>query len=477
MRRRFGPSTGGNEHDAQEANIEAFRREEDEAIVAALPAAIKANPQTPAVPSTTPSAPTPDRWHKWGALRVTVHNLHLPGQDTVLESDYASTIMAGIAKAKAIRADYASTDVDARVVVEVHGGIYRENVVIDDPYIDLRGIGRPQLYGQITVTSDCTKTTIEEFVIWNDDIPMTYTAGSINIGLSLAGIIVESGAESGVSQSDIQIMNCILIGPNVQMFANRWIYVEGCQFICTQNYVFGSVYVEFVATQTKWTKFSECRFHAAYTGSNYRQRGCAMDIAAVTFADGTDTWFPNLLTWGPNVYPLVPCLTGVLLDYCEIDGFSRNYGWNMQYLYSLGIEGSFINNASGSIHHLIFCDSDAGVNAFTWFDHSDVASRYLAEACESGTAVTIGFCYVWFRQSNHIAPDNVAVAPQSGSAIIQTQVAAVNTNASVFGKLSATHARFFYANSVPLPVHESATLINCSSNANATVMLQGYFNY
>lgn len=430
---------------------------------------------SPAITITRPPAPGLDRWHKEGYDYVTVSKQHLPGEDTVLDPSMKHTWNDGYTEAlRLVALMTAAGDSLSRVKMEIFSGEYIEDLICTSDRIDIVGQDLAMLRGSLSVSSACTKILIDNLILHNT------MRSDDRFPLLKASLRILAGPESGAGQSDIQVTNCHFTGNQVLLFINRWAYIGNCQFFPNSALFlgnFGAVHVRFGGfpdLTTKWTIFYNCHLRGYNDGSDYRDRLNAISIEAT---DGLGVWYPNALTYGIHLW----AQTGVLLDHCQVDGYSSNVGWNMEYLYTYGIEGWFINGTAGSVHHQIFCNSDVGVEAYTWFNHSRGAVRYLVQTNESGATVGGNFCNVYLSHTKHTLPDGGIQSPQ---AVIAGSTAGVNANTHVYADYSNTHAQYFFQ--VPGPAEGALLLLSTSGSdtnsadpgaAKAAFYKQGYINW
>ena len=447
----------------------------------------QAPPQIPApspqqnIPGTgNPNLPVaPDRWHKEGSLRVTVSNEHLIGQDPVLQSDWTNVVMLGYAEAKSLYTQYVAafpSQSQARVTLEIHGGIYFEDCTFDSPHVDVIGIGRPQIIGKCVVTAAATEILIEDIHFYYDNTlashPYQTTALTINMGV-----------EIGDSISTVQVRNCIIHAPYTALYCQRWTLFENCHIYSDLIGAVGitAAYIRYCnndgasGMQNKWTKFVGCFISGAAgivddaTGTHVR--GGAFSIFAV---DDTGTlppgfslppiWIDNALAFDlPGAGSYVYFRTGVILIDCEIDGWAENYGWALEYSGCKIIGGQWVV-ATIDQHLLQFGRTQNGggfgVGAFSWFTggtEADVTYLVVANDVNNVDNSAIGN-NVWLRNMSHAgtrlrAPGGNVVQPGTG----------INTAnlIHVYATNVDTDRQYFYMNPVAT---EGANLVDCNSD-------------
>lgn len=433
----------------------------------------------PAVPATSgsggaastpatqrPPAPIDLRFHKEGSAYVTVSPLHFVGDDPVPDPAQKHTWADGYTECLRLEALFVALgDTTTRIKMLVFAGTYPESLTTSSSRIDIIGIGKPELHGNLIIASTTTQILVDNILFTQDTLDRATP-------LSFSSIQVLAGAESGYRRSDIQFTNCEAHANSTAAFVNRWTYFYNCEFFTLFDAsVNGTVNIRFNTGQTKWVQFAHCHLHGFLLGtSDYRARG---NVLVVDARDVTGAvWTPNSVTYGSGKR----ALTGVVLDHCEIDGWTNNYGWNLQYQFCFGIEGQFQNSTTGSYHHRAYCNSDQSVNAYTWFDHTEIAVRYMVATFDEGVAVVAANCNIWIRDSEHTAPDN-AGTPQSPQAVLALTTAAVNciTNVYCSGGHS-THAQFFFQNPVGVEGAIIATPAD-PTNTYQTNYIKGYLDF
>lgn len=438
-----GSSTSDRAH--QQDYDEKIRRDDEQAetVAVATPRFIAA-PSAPA--QVIPPAAGIDRWHKKANRYITVSNTDTVSGDPVPDASAFRTITDAINYGMSIYASLRLIWTDPIIEIEVHGGEYLELITIDVNYFRIVGIGMPILSAVndpdininpvITLTANCTRFYMHGFEVIN-------LGGEGYNWYDNAGLTVADGAESGNEFSDIRISHCYFHGNATQLYAQRWIYVEDSKFYSDNGigniWGFSSVVCRFpaITPQTHWSVFKNCLIGAMH-GTDYRERAMALTILAI-HEDGV-TWFANAVTGGTAF-----AKSGVYLDGCTIDGWSENYGWNLEYHNTYGIQGKFINGTSGSVHNFTYSNSDQGVDAFTWFNHSRVASRYVAQPVDVSVAGTGGTAHIYISHFKHTAPD-VSTPPtvQAGAAVHNTVAPIATALVYVDGSSCNTHAKTWY---------------------------------
>lgn len=111
-----------------------------------------------------------DRLHKEGGSYVTVANVHGPNDpDPIVDPAWKHTITDGYAYARDVLAPALSSG--QRVTVLVLGGNYTEDITFDnsstDVFIDVVGVGRPTIFGKVTIATACVGMLFKNFRIVN----------------------------------------------------------------------------------------------------------------------------------------------------------------------------------------------------------------------------------------------------------------------------------------------------------------------
>lgn len=405
---------------AQAAAIaEDERRTPEDAPEPASPVPLVANPRPQASPPLPPNPPaTPfDRFHKWGRSYVTVANTHYAGDDPVPDPAAYHTIAEGYAFAKTLAArednDY------ERITVWVSGGAYNEDLIFDDPRVDVVGIGRPLINGSVRIASDCTKILFDNFEIINADTPED------DDPTDFVGLYLEQGDESGEHLSDIQFKRLYLHGPKMQVHIRRWCDFDNCVSQSESNLSNGipSIEVLFLLTDaflpmSKFITFrNDCRISGQAPPNpgrlnpklipDYFARGGALRISVVNPSSGD--WVVNVTT----------AASGVFLKNCTLSGYCENYGWNLRFDHCTHIEGYRLNTTAGSIHCLCYANTliETVIDSFTWFDYSRFTSRYIACGIDKGFGGQ-ALTKIWVRHVVHAGIENAQPPIVAGSDII-----------------------------------------------------------
>lgn len=465
------PTSDGAHRQDYDETVRRFRDSEAQAP-AALPLFIN-SPSPSQPPANNPVVETPDRYHKKNKGMIFITMDEYAGDDPILAAGYVLTgntasIQRGYAKAK----EFAARRTDGgRVLVSVHGGDWVENLIFDDPKVDVEGIGQPRVTGvlkfglnggtgkTITIATACTKMLFRGF----DIININLEGGALPP--SCVGLYLDIGADSTGHQADIRIENCNFYGDGMQIFANRRAYFYNCNVVSafnanlTNNYP--AVRVRFPSSiQTYKTQFVGCRIYANNPDvTDYFRKGWALDC---TVKDALGT------TW------LNPGASIVEFDGCEFIGWTTNYGWSVWFFECKHIQGVWINSTSGSVHHRIFCSSAQGRNANTWFEGGSCYCRYLAEVSDVTNPTTTGVTNVWVRNFIHGGTNNATPALQGGTAVSAPLFGGITPSAVNVYKTQCTTGALsgWYApGGVELAVGDAAT---GQFNANQTLMLTPY---
>lgn len=454
------------------------RREFEENITQSVPGPEFATPQPSAPVSPPPSAPGPDRLHKWGSHYVVVSNDHKPSpSDPVPNPGYrsAAASFSSIMDAYnyAVSSLVPSISASERVSVVILGGYYPELCTFNNSRVDVYGVGMPIVtappFGSftnpvITISASAAKCHIDGLEV-------------INIGgegynwWTNAGLVIETGTESGTLRSDIWITNCYFHGSGTQIYSQRWAHFEHCHIYSEDNIFNGWGYaaavVRYGTAQARWTHFVNC-FISGQSDLVYGskiKRGQALAVLALQSDRGT--WVDNTLTIGPDIYY---AKTGVILQNCEIVGWAENKGWALEYFDCQIIEGKWINDAgAGSVHLTQYSRTNnggvGGIDSFTWFTGGMAKVNYLVQYSDANVVdVSVTSVWVWIKNYTHSAPTNV------GASVVIV-FGAQQPVGKVWG-LASTTSKQFFLNGPP----EAALIINCNTAVPNTFNREGYIN-
>lgn len=356
------------------------------------------NPQPP--PTLTPGIP--DRSHKWWPYVVKVGNNHYVGEDPVVNPEYAppsniSTLTDAYAMAKIEQAKNSY----GRCAVFVYGGYWTEDLTLDDPNIDFIGIGQPILTGRVTIAAACTQILFENFYFYRRISEGVFASSNISL-------TIESAAESTTPRSAIQIKNVWFDHNCMAVKCSRRTDFTDCTTVFAQDSFITPNYPLWMLQNGNMTEPSEhiwrlerCKFYAYQSPSYYFEMTCALSITVVN--DLGTMWTPM-------------GTSGVILTDCEVYGYTSNYGWRMQHFNYHGENGYFVNATSGSVHHLLFCETDQNIDAYTYFDGGWVGCRYLVNCADFGAA-TGKTCNVWIRNFVHGGNWDAVPIAQGGTSV------------------------------------------------------------
>lgn len=453
------------------------------------------NQNRPSQPEiTNPRAPLTERWHKKSDWYITVTPANRVTADPEADPSAYHTIADAVAYAKSIHTALALIYTDPIIEIEVHGGLYDEQVTIDVNYLRFRGIGMPIITmttvpvdaetSVITITADCTRTLVDGFEIINlgGDEGDFFTRG--------LGIDVLEGIESGTNISDVRIINCWVHGNQTQAYFQRWIYCENTKFYSEDNLsdpVVGfpnhSVICRFgygngtTTAQKKWSRFVRCDISGESDPADPTRRGGAIAIFALQ--SNFTTWVANSVTVGVyTVYDPAPtgavfaagfAISGVILQWCQITGSAVNYGWAIEYFCCQIIQGRYISGLIGGVHLRMICQTTGIVGqpasdilSFAWFKGGNAKVTYLVEYLDHNDDSPTATNEVWIKHFEHSAPKLAA----GGSAVIAIGTAL----AHVYVSESGTSMQFW--------LNAGAATQNNASNSNLVHMLntEGYMN-
>lgn len=246
------------------------------------------------------------------------------------------------------------------------------------------------------------------------------------------GLEIELGAESGFEFSDIQIEDIEFETNAMAIKCSRWAYFKDCDVFQLANVALyynaapavRVLYPSGGYVSTKVTRFENCTIESqGYALTDYFNKGWAFDITA---KNESGIWTP------PDTIH-----TGVMTIGCEITGWTTNYGWLLRNIGYIGTQGWWINKTSGSVHHRQYCNSDANISAYTYFDGGWAGVRYLAEVIDAGTP-GVASTNVWIRCGfTHGGNDNCIPAANGNTSVHTAFAGNIPANINVY-KVGAT---------------------------------------
>lgn len=362
-KRRQALSTGDPMR-VNEMNAENTRRDEEDAGAgpAEKPRVITpSQPYIPPIPDPPDENDINDRFHKKADEYITVAKPHSITSDPVRLPGAYETVQEAI--------DHAEADIipnftgDERVVIEIHGGLYEEDITVTSPKVDIHGIGMPVIRGTMTAAVGANE--------------------NFYAGIELDGVdtyAVDLPALTEPAATD-------LYGP---VFFNCKIHSESTAFR-TLGRVVGvksRIWVDwksdytnldsaalqvYLGSHAMWSEFYECRIQGA------------PDRRAVAGANG----FPNKgRAWhavGKNavadiVYVQYPDNTGLMFRDCRIVGYGWNEVWQVYHDHGKCYGGKK-HATAGEVYAFNSGSTDESVQivARMYWNHTGVACRYLVQ--------------------------------------------------------------------------------------------------
>lgn len=330
-------------------------------------------------------APPVDRWHKFGLFYVTVSPINLPGQDPggIQQNSWVPTITEGIAKAVELYNSMALLYVAPRVIVEVHGGEYKEDVTVPD-HIDIIGIGQPTIIGLFTIDPLCRQTLIRSFHFQNPSLSM----------LSLPITALDTAL---TYEPPIVFQDCYFEGNSD--IGDTYRRAKFIRCIFTTNHVNAPIRVNFHGSVMRKTIFENCSLYSKLSVTLYPNDVC---IKITTVTNGGLTFFDNLLT----------AESGVEFRDCQIFGTVFNQGW--QVLVQGGkMYGGLIVPPLGPtpFNVLVQCgsitaDNPTNVDSYTTIDNVVCVGSIVALYTDLFATNTGAANHVRFRSSSHLISNN-----------------------------------------------------------------------
>jgi hypothetical protein len=413
---------------------ETERRKEEDAPAAAVvqqPAAVAA-----AAGGTGPIAPPVeppvlpdiiDRWHKWAFNRrgayiyVGLDHDGVDGQEPPANPGFAPPGMASSingAYQKALSM-LSVMKPDGRVIIVVHAGEWHENLDFTSSQIDLEGRGEVMVRGLVTILPTACKMTVTNIRFKGTD-------------LFLKPMHVRQRGPGGIPESfpysDIKFLDCKFSGPIGGFFAERRVFLYGCEFDRDVSAPPLSEDATFIIQADRhdvwWSHAINCRFHSSYEyialptpismpNPNLSiRKPTGFAIKATSKQDGIYPMPPDILPaiTSDGVLSYAHPTSGLLLINCEIEGSLLCEAMNVEHKncnvtagYSIGIA------VAGGIYARVrgwrFGDVSNALGGRVFFDHSRVQAECIAQFVRDPLQPTNPYSFggkVFFRHSTHL---------------------------------------------------------------------------
>lgn len=443
--RQFGVGGGQDAINSQAEDNRRRYNPEPETPAITLPARGQQAPKNPPPP---PAAPLDDRFHKNADHYATVAKPHSIVPDPVrLPGRYERIQDAVDFYEAAVIPNFAG---DERVIIEIHGGDYTEDVTLSSDRIDLIGIGKPRVIG--TFTFDVA------------------TAGNFTGGRSdFLGIAFDGVDTFAV---DLPAFADVSAGPGapfiIPTFFDCWIYSKSTAFRSLGkvrvwdselwmepdgsygNLTTPTIHI-FSGAHTFWSEFYNCRIAGAVDNR----------------APAAPVGFPNTgMAWQSTskITPIDPVYfnyvdSGVMFRHCTIEGWGYNECWQTYHDHCLAYGGYVPGALTGETYCYNSGDSSTGIRGRVFFDQTEVACRYLVEESDMTPGVAANTTDTYLRHFDHLSNGSAwqGALIVGGTNPITTGLAIQGT---VYAKISATWREHFQVTAAA----ETAILLNCDSD-------------
>lgn len=390
----------GGIHDAVNVATEWPRRTVDEVPQQPAKQAVGGGSGSQAA-TPTPRSPTlqPRDWHKFGSAYVTVSNQHNAGEDDDLNPAFASTIAAGLIKAKAEVA--LLTDPEKRVVLLIDGGHYKEDIILDSPLIDIVGRGDPVITGNFIVNPMTEDLLIEGITFESQNPNPAFWLQAMTGPLDLSAFFA------------VRIRRCTMIGEQLVFRASRRFYGESNVIVQTTNDGFSlqvpAFLFEFNPMDRKWSRMKDCTIqcfediegigtppltYPLYKG--YAVKATAKTGLPIVFGG----YAMGTIEFDTNNWALT---SGLLMDHSAIYGASTAEGYSLLYRHCELHGGILVPERRGLIHGIIR-GWNAGVDQIPgrlFIDNSSIHSEAVAVFDHDPLQTSPTDCggYIWVRNS------------------------------------------------------------------------------
>lgn len=419
---KYRSSGKGSQINAQEQSVaESDRRRDDEAVAQAVAGtrAPQSSPQGGVPVAPIPPAPASvDRLHKDAPSYVVVSHDHPVGEDPVANPGYAvkghaSSIVDGMAQAV-----YHQRTSGGRVVLQIWGGQWNEDLVLNFGGIDVMGVDRPVILGHSLVLPPTMQTRVEGIIFQSPD---NTEAMHVHPGPCGLGTI-----------SEVQFYDCEFYGAQKAFVSQRPVFLDRCVGVQQTNPELLTLTpaMDFQAAPSDSVR-SICRrcafegyrsfdgFSGDYDYLSIAVRGTAkVNNPTINggYLQGTHNE-PGL----DNQFTMVR--SGLVLDDCYVYGSLLNVGWNILQRGGAGHSGFPAPDARRGVYALLqgwdIYNNDGyygNIPAQTFLDNTNVHSGYIGKFIADPAQATpyVRGGTLWFRNSLHLTGyDTVA-----GTAVI-----------------------------------------------------------
>lgn len=374
-RQRFTASNSSANPQTQMWAIEEdMRRRQGQDDVVEGPAHVYAKPRAPQITTPPPDIPAIiDRFHKFGRVYVTVSPIHFPGMDPIEDPAAFHNIMDAYNFAHDVLAPLFDAFTRNRIIIEVHGGYYEENLIVEADIIDFQGIGKVIVNGVHLVTPGSISYSNRINLI---DI----TLCNLSVVGSPALSILPMGDYPATEPAEINIDRCHIYGIGGGLYSvsgrvNCWRSILETSYESGLYTNIDEPAIELGKTSSYgYSLFEDCDIiglqdnRASAGAVGYPNKGCAIKIGGVA------------APWA---------LSGALFSNCRIEGYAINEYWNIVFDHCK-IYGGKKHATAGTLFLFLVGDSDVPVTGEVEFDHCKVVCRYLVEESDVGAVPTNG---------------------------------------------------------------------------------------
>jgi hypothetical protein len=431
-------------------------------------------PQRAVLLARDPIIPRPetiiDRLHKWSSHYVVVSSDHNAGEDPIPNPGYRSagavfsTVQDGYDYAKNYLQPLlgaAPLAAGKRVKLFLLGGYYEEDVNIGFDDIDIIGLGRPTIYGNMNI-ANATVPTRGRLLLQDLEI-----RGKLVPDASIPALTIGTTFDYPTASNPalVEIDRC-------------WIHsVDGAIRSASRLGIYRSV----VETDANSDLAPIISVNPALKITN----------AARGWSEIWDSWisgvidhraavgvagYPNksYAIWARNPAPYIPYGdTGVMVRRSTVLGYVRNECWQL-YFGHCDLYAGKKHATAGDMFSFTQGDSTTGIIGRTWFDHSMVACRYIGEVADMTFPTVANPCptkiYVQFTKQLAHPGDWAGASIQPGNVVFNLFGFSIGNNGITYAIKSSTFREYWEFNGA-----ESAIMTDCdtglvlSANANMGV--------
>lgn len=423
-RRQSQTVVGSPDH---RGDVESKRRDdEEEAIVEAAPkkSAQPTPPETSTPTQVRPRVET-DRWHKKSLSHITVSKKDF--DDSVPQASRFDNVNDAIQYAINVVTPKLTDPTKERIIIEIHGGDYEENITIPADCIDLQGIGFPTIRGAHSIVPGINGPSNRINLI---DIEMVNS----NAAVAFPALTIQPLTDyPAAPPAQVVIDRCFIHGKNggLEARGSRLKARRSRFYTDFMNVDYDNIDVPAVKLWQHingYTVFDgECELRGVI---DKRTPSGAVGFPNVGRALEMGTLFPSGI---PSVWPG----TGVMIRRSSVTGYVINTCWNLIFAHCDNYGGRK-HATAGDVFCFLIGDSATNVHAAVTFDHTSVACRYIVEALDMTTPPANGITDVYIQHFKQLGYGGLTGGSTVESGVVFGDLGYWPTYGNVYVEHSAT---------------------------------------